>query len=164
MKCPDCGHENLAGEEACEACDAPLADLGPQPKSRDQKKILEGKISELKPRKAITLGPKDSVKDAVLRMRKEQMGCALITEGSRVTGIFSERDLMLKVAGSKDPARIRLDEAMRPVSSQSLREDDPVAFAFHRMALDSRRHVPIRLRDGSLGIISSRDLLRYLCQ
>jgi CBS domain-containing protein len=77
-------------------------------------------------------------------------------------GIFSERDLLLKVA---DPHN---DHAGRPVREfmtrrpETIRESDSLAFALHKMDCGDYRHLPV-LRDGLLlGMISVRDLLRHI--
>ena len=41
--------------------------------------------------------PNPLVGAVLARMRREGHGCALITEGSRLVGIFTERDALLKV-------------------------------------------------------------------
>lgn len=165
MKCPDCGFENIAGEEACEACSASLYDLAlPEGKAKTstQRKVLAGTLAQLKPHEAVSLPEEASVADAVAQMRRLKMGCVLVTADGRLSGIFTERDLLLKVAGRKDPAEVRLREVMKP-DPQCLKEDDSVALAFHHMAVKEHRHIPVLMKDGRLGIVSSRDLLRYLC-
>ena len=45
---------------------------------------------------------------------------------------------------------------------ETLDLDDKIAFAIHKMDLGGFRHVPI-MRDGDvIGVISARDILRYL--
>ncbi|MBI4387358.1 MAG: CBS domain-containing protein [Elusimicrobia bacterium] len=165
MKCPDCGHENLAGEEACEACHTPLASLSIPNASRgkDQRRILEGTVEDLHSHDALMLDPDRSVADAVRLMRGNKMGCVLVASHGDLCGIFTERDLLSQVAGLEKPEKTRLAEVMR-ANPQCLKEDDAVALAFHAMAVNGHRHVPIRRRDGTLGVISSRDLLDYLCR
>lgn len=160
-RCPDCGHENIAGEELCEACHTFLSP--PTPKDAVARRILKGRVSDLEPAPAPCLQADASVADAVRLMREKRKGCVLVTRGRELASIFTERDLLLRVAGLKDPERLKLSEAMKP-EPRCLRHDDTVAFAFHHMAVNGFRHVPVRLADGSLGVVSSRDLLRYLCR
>lgn len=166
MKCPDCGHDNIAGEDTCESCSAPLSSLE-HPEARGkkgvQKKLIEGIISQIGVKDAELIPLTTTVADAIRMMRQYKTGCVLVGERGRLFGICTERDILLEVAGLQDPEKIRLSYVMK-AAPQILREDDAVAFAFHNMALREYRHIPILRKDGSYGIISARDLLRYLCQ
>lgn len=166
MRCPDCGHENIAGEETCQGCSASLSSLAlPEGKAKrsDQKKILEGLISDLGVHEAIIVSPQTYVSEAVRLMRENKIGCVLIGDEKKLAGICTERDLLMQVAGLQDPGKVRLSSIMTR-DPQYLREDHPIAFAFHNMALRQYRHIPILRASGKYGIVSSRDLLRFLCK
>lgn len=165
LRCPDCGTENLSGAEDCSSCGSPLSALSaprPDPKAPMQVRILEGTIASLKPHPAVTVPADATVARVVGLMREKKMGCVLVLKGKDLAGIFTERDLVVEVAGRLDPAETRVSAVMHK-DPLTLREDEPVAYAFHSMALHSNRHIPVRFLDGSLGIVSSRDLLHYLC-
>lgn len=162
IRCPDCGYVNIAGTEDCESCSAPLAPLAsPQPRKGLSAKILAGTLADLKPREAVTVSPEDRVSDAVRRMREHKIGCALVTEEGGVVGIMTERDLLFAVAGLKDPAHVEVREVMQ-ADPVCLKEDDPINYAFHHMSVGGYRHLPVYRSDGSVGVVSARDLLRYL--
>ena len=166
MKCPDCGHDNIDGEEVCQSCSASLSTLAlPEGKAKRgvQRKILEGSIAELGVHDAIVVSPQTVVAEAVRLMREQRIGCVLIGDGRQMVGICTERDLLMQVAGLQDPEKVRLSSIMTR-DPQYLRDDHPIAFAFHNMALRNYRHIPILRANGKYGIISSRDLLRYLCR
>ena len=165
LSCPDCGAENLSGEEDCSSCGSSLSTLSgprPDPKTPMQTRILEGTVACLKPHAAVTVGEDATIAEAVRLMREHKMGCVLVLRGKDLAGIFTERDLIAEVAGRRDPGATKVGPLMHkdPIT---LREDEPVAYAFHSMALHSNRHIPVRFLNGSLGMISSRDLLHYLC-
>lgn len=161
-RCPDCGAENIPGTEDCESCRAPLAPLSyPQPRGDLSKKILEGTLAGLRPREAVSVPPSATVAQAARRMREGGLGSALVVEDGRIAGILSERDLVLSVAGLRDPDQVRVSEVMR-ADPVCLKEDDPVGFAFHHMTVGGYRHLPVQLDRGAIGMISARDLLRYL--
>ena len=84
MICPDCRHENIDGEETCEACSAPLSPMAlPRPKGGVQSRILQGTITELKPHEALSLPEESTVADAVKSMRRARMGCVLVLRSCR---------------------------------------------------------------------------------
>jgi CBS domain-containing protein len=164
VKCPSCGASNIDGSDECDSCQAPLTDMRAlAPKRGMEKRIMDGAVSHLSPKKALSVGPADPVKKAVDLMRKQNVGCVLVCGPSGVVGVLSERELLFKTDEGTDLARVRVSEVMR-THPTLLREDDEVAEAFHRMALSGHRHVPVLMRDGSHGVISARDLLRYLCR
>lgn len=163
MRCPDCSHTNIAGAETCEACHAPLTES--RPRKGLSEKILSGTLQDLKPRKAVSIRQDSPVTDAVRLMRKSDTGCVLVDSGSGspLQGILTERDLLLKVAGLKDPALLKVREVMHR-EPLCLRHDEPVSHAFHHMSVGGYRHLPVRLADDSLGVVSARDLLSYLTE
>ncbi len=163
MKCPVCGFNNIAGAEECDSCQSPLSNEYMVPKKGMERRILEGTIAELSPRKALTIAPGEPLAKAVELMRGAKVGSVLVVEGQELVGVLSERELLLRTAESTSWERTPVKEIMR-ARPTLLREDDQVAEAFHRMALSNHRHVPVRLKNGDLGVVSARDLLRYLCQ
>jgi len=158
IKCRTCGHDNIAGTLDCDSCATPL---GSAPKRGLSARIEEGLISDLAPRPASTISGDATVQAAVEKMRADKVGCVLITEKGAVVGILTERDFLFGVTGIKDPAATKTRDIMHkdPVS---LKADDPVSFAFHHMSIGGYRHLPVYDGDKPVGMISARDLLKYL--
>ena len=164
MKCPDCGASNIAGSDECSGCGAPLVHMAAfLPKRGMERRILEGTVQDLSPQTARSVSPKDSLAKAVAAMRAANVGCVLVVEREKIVGILSERDLILKVPETRDLAKAKVASVMRERPT-CLREDDEVAVVFHQMALSAHWHVPVKLKSGALGVVSARDLLRYLCK
>ena len=108
----------------------------------------------------VTVKPDASVMDAVRTMADESIGAIAVMDGSRLVGIFSERDLMLRVISEKrDPERTRVRDVMTtPV--ETIHRDSSVDEALKVMLEKHIRHLPIINRDGQLsGMISMRSLL-----
>jgi CBS domain-containing protein len=98
--------------------------------------------------------------DAVRMMDQESIGAIGVSDGSRLIGIFSERDLMLRVVSEKrDPEMTHIAEVMTfPV--EAIDRDSTVDDALKLMLEKHIRHLPIVDRDGRLaGMISMRSLL-----
>ncbi len=95
-------------------------------------------------------------------MRRYRHGCALVTDGDELVGIFTERDLVTRViAEGLDPAEVRLGDVMTP-DPFTLKPDDPPAFAIHRMVEQGLRHLPVIEDERLVGFISVRNVLRYI--
>jgi signal-transduction protein with cAMP-binding, CBS, and nucleotidyltransferase domain len=165
MICPDCGHENLRGSDACEECGADFRSLDiPAPREGLQATLLETPLREVGPLPPNLVSPDDSVLDAIRLMQKTRHGSVLVVENGKLAGIFTERDALERVALAPiDPAKTPVRNLMMPRPA-TLTEDDILAFALHRMAVGHYRHVPI-LRDGKpVGFVSVRGILRFISQ
>ena len=166
MICPTCGHDNVPGSEGCTNCQHDLTQLDrPVAQDRVERSLMEDPVSVLKPGKAVTLPPTATVTEAMQTMLTRNIGALLIVAGDgKLVGIFSERDLLTKVAG-KEP-----DYATRPVRQYmtanpvTVKPTDTLAFALHKMDVGGYRHMPV-MKDGHpLGMISVRDMLRHITQ
>ena len=164
MLCPSCGHDNLPGLDRCETCMASLMKLDvPQAKSGLQERLMEDSISVLRPAQAISLPAEASVSEAVATMQQRHVGCILVTQDGQLTGIFSERDFLLKAAGSgRALEEIQLSEVMTP-RPVTLSPEHSIRFALHEMSVGGFRHIPLVRNREPVGIISARDVIGYLC-
>ena len=164
MICPHCGNDNLPGSEECGRCGQDMTQLDrPVPGDAVERSLIEDPVGRLNPRKPVTITAATTVRDAIGVMLDSNVGALLVVDAAgRLIGIFSERDLLTKIAGLRD------DYADRPVSEFMTRDPEAVAphhtlaFALHKMDSGGYRHLPVT-RDGRLvGIVSVRDLMRHV--
>jgi len=103
-----------------------------------------------------------TVEEAILLMVERDIGSVLVTEDGAMVGIFTERDVLRRVAlAARDPRATGVAEVMTP---------DPVHVAPERtigecMALmtDRRiRHLPVVEGGRPAGMISIGDIVKYL--
>ena len=100
-----------------------------------------------------------SVLDAAVLMKQQGKGALLVVDGSRLIGIFTERDALIKViAAGLDPARTTLAEVMTP-QPQTLPPDEPFVKALRIMHKHGFRHLPVVEHGRPLGVVSARDAL-----
>ena len=165
MRCPSCGFDNLSGEDTCDNCGADLAGRDvPEPATQYRGPLLGEHLDELM--HELHLGEPDVVDvsadadQAVQVMHEHGSDCVLVVEGGRLVGIFTDRDAVLKVAGSPAGPRPIADLMTRdPVV---LRHDDTIAVAINKMAVGGFRHIPI-VEDGvPTGVVTARDVFRHL--
>jgi CBS domain-containing protein len=124
---------------------------------------MEEPVSFLKPGKPVTLPPTATVADAMQIMLAQNIGALLIvSDDKRLLGIFSERDLLTKIAGIEpDYATKPVEKYMTP-NPETVKPTDSLSFALHKMDVGGYRHLPV-MKDGCpLGMISVRDMLRYI--
>jgi CBS domain-containing protein len=115
-------------------------------------------------RMLITVSPDATLAEAIEIMQDSNIGALLVVDThQRPVGIFTERDVLVKVATLvTDLAEHTVEEFMTP-NPDVLRADVPIAHALHLMAIHHYRHVPIVDDQGvALGIISFRDVVNYI--
>ena len=163
MICPYCGYDNIAGIDSCAECLMDLRSLDePSGESPIEDSLMHEPVRCLDPKTAISVAPDSTVAEVLEILVEKNIGCVLVEEDNRVVGIFSERDVLLRVSHLLD------EVADRPVSDfmtrrpERLDEDTPLAFALNMMSVGDFRHLPLT-RDGRLsGIVSLRDFLGFV--
>jgi len=107
----------------------------------------------------VVMGPDASVLDAARVMAAHQIGAVPVVDGSRLAGIFTERDILVRVvAAGLDPAATPIAEVM---STQLVTAEagESHETCLQRMQQARVRHLLV-LEGGALaGILSLRDLL-----
>lgn len=161
MICPICRFGNFPGDDTCANCGADLWNVDvPQPATSFRGRLLGMQLEELGAPEPQVIDVGASVDEAVAKMRRDGVDCLLVTDHSRLVGIFTDRDAILKVAGRPTAGRTIGDVMTRdPVV---LRSGDPVAVAIHKMAVGGFRHVPIVKGGVPVGVVSARDVFRHL--
>ena len=112
-----------------------------------------------------TVEPSANVLDAVQIMAEEGVGAVAVVENGVVKGIFTERDLMLRVVlRDRNTHQTRVSEVMTsPVETAS--EETAAEEALSHMLERHLRHLPIVRGDGQLqGMLSIRNLLEHMVE
>ena len=162
---PYCEAENIEGADECEACGEALTDLSRRvPSSSVEADLMRDRIERLWPKSPSTVAPETPVGDVLKKMVGETIGCVMVVDKGKLVGIFSERDALMKL---NTDAQKFLD---RPISQfmtpdpVTLETNDKIAFALHKMNVGGYRHIPILFGGKLAGVISIRDILRYLTE
>lgn len=119
--------------------------------------ILSSKSS-----KVHTTRPGATVLEAIQRMNENGIGALVVTEGDRVVGMFTERDVLRRVVGEdRPPVQMFVAEVMtaKVVCTGPKEDVDEV-----RTVMKNRRirHLPVCDDEGRLlGMISIGDLNAY---
>ena len=164
MICPNCGYDNLPGSEECGSCQQDLTQLDrPTAYNRVERSLMEDAVAVLQPRQPVTVRPDTTVREAIQIMLGRDLGALLVVgPDGGLLGIFSERDLLTKVAGMHEPyAELPVREFMTP-NPETVTATDTLAFALHKMDVGGYRHLPVVADGRPVGILSVRDLVRHL--
>jgi len=129
-----------------------------------QDRLTESTIAALEPNVPITINSTTSLAQATRQMNNHNIGCLLVTdESKKLSGIFTERDVLMRVAGVVDDlGQASITDYMTP-DPISVKGDLPIAHAVHLMSVHGFRHLPIvNEQNQPEGIISFRDVVEYL--
>ena len=162
MKCPVCGFDNLTGTEVCDNCGADLAGHDtPQPALSFHGRLLGEHLDELGAPPPLTVDPETPVSVAIARMQDAESDCVLVTVDGRLVGIFTDRDAVVRAAGTRlDAFHVRDFMTPDPVV---LRREDTLAVAVHKMAVGEFRHIPVVEDDGTpIGVVAAADVFRHI--
>lgn len=116
-------------------------------------------LLRIKPARIVSVGPTQSVLEAIKVLAAEDIGAAIVMEGGRLAGIFSERDYTRKVilkGRSSDTTRV--EEIMTP----NVIVVNPRTRARECMQLMSEkniRHLPVVEEGRVVGMVSIRDIV-----
>ncbi len=105
----------------------------------------------------LTAAAGDALTDAAHRMAERRVGAIIVTEGTRLTGIMTERDVLRAVGSGKIDGTV--GDWMTPhpdTAPPSATIGEAAAMMLH----GGYRHVPIVEGDHAVGIVSIRDLIR----
>jgi CBS domain-containing protein len=111
----------------------------------------------------VGVGPDDRVRDAIVRMLAADVGSVAVCDGTRLVGIFTERDV-LRLAGEG----ARLDDLkvadVMTTRLVTVSPDDDILAAARLMGEKRIRHLPVIQGENVLGILGIRDVLGALAE
>jgi CBS domain-containing protein len=164
IPCPYCDHEVIEGADECDACGQPLTEQHlPIPATPVERALLTDRVHQFQGRQALIVSPTMPVREVLRLLVDNKVGCVAVAEQGKLVGIFTERDVLLKLGENAASLGDRpVSEYMTP-QVQALPPTAKIAFAVHRMDIGGFRHIPIIDAEGKpTGIFSVRDILRYL--
>jgi CBS domain-containing protein len=119
---------------------------------------MAGTVEEIMTRDPRTVEIGDSLADAAREMRDGDIGNVIVTDGGRVAGIVTDRDIVVRaIAEGRDPQSTTVGDVCTS-GPRTLEAGDSVEAAAQAMGENSVRRLPV-LRDGELvGVLSLGDL------
>ncbi len=129
-----------------------------------QDRLTTDTVGGLSAHAPVEVDAQTSLAKAIRQMNSHNIGCVLVTdENDRLVGIFTERDVLMRVAGVVDDLTAATVGSYMTPDPVAVNADLPIAHALHLMSIYGFRHLP--LVDGDrrpVGIISFRDVVRHL--
>lgn len=107
-----------------------------------------------------SVGPLATVIDAVNVMNDHHVGSVLVVEGGYPVGIFSERDVLVRVvAAHRDPRQTLIRDVMT-TRLHTATPDDTLLDVMRLMTERRCRHVPVMEGELLLGLVSIGDITK----
>ena len=130
-----------------------------------EESLAEEPITAMTIQPCATVSPATSIRDAIHTLRSEAISSLLVVEGDKLTGIFTLRDVLEKVA-------LRYSEmADNPVSDAMTKAPfvvygtDPAGAAVAAIAVAGYRHVPVVDTDFQLlGVVSPHRVFCFMAE
>lgn len=118
-------------------------------------------ILATKSRQIISIGPGQTLAEALLKLKENNIGALVVIESGReVAGILSERDIVRVAADNPDFATLRVDQVMTKDVILGIPDDDVIHVA-HVMTERRFRHLPVVNEDREIiGMVSIGDILK----
>ena len=152
----------------------PTDDLGDEtcferPKERFDAKLIQEPLESLPVRPPIVFGPSSTVTEAMRAMQREHRGCVVVTDdgttSSKVSGIFTERDVLFRIVDrGRNPASLLLSEVMTP-DPEVVPVKATIAYVLNLMSIGGFRHVPaVDEEHRPVLLVSVRDVVEFLVE
>ena len=125
-------------------------------------KIVEVMALEMDP--PVVLDESCPLREVVQRLRDANSGCALVTRDGRLAGIFTERDLVVRVLGAAHDLDQPVAEHMTS-NPDRVSPTDPIRKAVRLMQRGGFRSVPVADTDDRIvGCVRHEDIIKYLAE
>lgn len=118
-------------------------------------------LRQIRAPKVVAIDIKTTIGEAIELMQTKNFGSVVVTDKGVLCGIFTERDVLMKVYGKMKDSQ-PISDAMTP-NPQSLMADDEIAYVLNNMHVGGYRHVPIvNEKDEPLSMISIKDVVSWV--
>jgi len=132
------------------------------PAVRIDQAVMRRPLSSLELTTIHSISPDEPLEVAAQTLRRQKVDLLEVVEDGRLIGVLSVRDIVARVGpdyGHKLGLPVREFMTPRP---ETLPPDAPISFALNMMDVGGYRHVPVVQGGRLLGVVSSRDVIRYL--
>lgn len=142
----------------------PLSDYEPREYASELKRALvEDTVDEMQCRPLLQIRPTATIRQAVQTMAGSVTGSLMVVDEGRVIGIFTERDVLERVAEQFEKWANRPVSEVMTTDPTVVYETDPAAAAVAAIAIAGHRHVPVvGMDDRLVGVVSPRRVFDFI--
>jgi len=124
---------------------------------------LTDNISSIGIKKAILKDEETSIQSVIESMQTTHSSCIIIINNDKITGIFTERDVVTKIVSKNVDIKNEKICNYMTNNPETLQPDDSIAFALNKMTEGGFRHIPIvHSNSKDIFIISMQDIINSI--
>jgi CBS domain-containing protein len=116
------------------------------------------KVQEFIQRSAVTVGPGCTIEQAARTMADKGVGSLMVVDGGRLTGVLTDRDLVVKVLAGKKPTDGRVDSVMS-MNVVAVDADADIRDAIRAFSSHAVRRLPVVRGSEVVGVLSLDEVL-----
>jgi CBS domain-containing protein len=120
-------------------------------------------IADVMSVRIVSVHPDETVQVAIARMLEENVGSVAVTNGGKLVGIFTERDVLRLAGDGADFGALRTEDVMTK-SLVTVPPDADILEAAHLMNERRIRHLPVMQGEHLLGMVGIRELMGSLVE
>ena len=155
---------NLSSPSDPDEFEDPLSDFEPTEFPSELHRVLgEESVSAVQSKPYSQVSVTSTIAEAIESLHDSKVSSLLVVEDRKLVGIFTERDVLEKVADQYPQMASRPVGEVMTSNPTVVYETDPVGTAVAAIAVAGHRHVPVLKMDGSvMGIVSPKRVLSFL--
>jgi CBS domain-containing protein len=135
----------------------------PADKTDAPHRVREESVKNLETADMVRVEASTPLAEVIRRMKDDEGGCAIVCEGERVVGIFTERDLLIKVIGETIDLNSPVSDWMT-TKVETLSTEATLGDAVRVMNERGYRNIPLVEGGRLVGSISVFDVITYLAE
>src|SRR5258707_4146478 len=98
LPCPYCDNDVIEGADTCDACGQPLTESHlPVPATAVERALLTDRVELFKGRQPLVVSPTMPVREVMRLLADNKVGCVVVADQGKIVGIFTERDVLMKL-------------------------------------------------------------------
>lgn len=110
----------------------------------------------------LTVSPETPLEQVVMEMSTRNVGSAVVVKDGKLVGIFTERDLLVKVMGRNKSIQTLIVSDVMTKNLHAAKMEDDVSESLRRMSQGRFRHLPIvDDKKHLIGLLSQGDFVAY---
>jgi len=127
------------------------------------KELLQRKITELSLSTVKTLANNMNIHGALIIMQKENIGSVVIVDKTKVVGIITERDIVMKVAGITDEYKKTLVTEIMTPDPRCVSHETRIGEVIDLIVDGNFRHLPVVDNHGeAISMVSVKDVMKFI--
>ncbi len=116
-------------------------------------------VNQIMSKNVLTVDKSISLQEAALKMSKLNIGCVIVTDGTKPLGIVTERDFVTKIAAEGRPLFTEISEVMSSPLIM-IGPEETIWEASEMMKQKTIHKLPVQKNEKIIGIVTTTDIVK----